>query len=243
MSVRPRHPAIPGAVNLRDTGGLPAANGTTRHGVLFRSGSLAGVGAAGRSALGALNLQRIIDLRDDDEVLAAPSGLEDVVPTHRVPLVLGSVASFFERDISLLEMYRDLLENSATRIVEVVRGIGGTQPVLVHCTAGKDRTGLTVALTLAAVGVEHGAVVADYALSEAMLPAERNRRIVSWLRSSHPEAVHAEELAVRSPARVMTAILQEVERSHGSAAGYLTSAGLGEDELAHLRARLIEPAS
>jgi protein-tyrosine phosphatase len=201
------------------------------------------VGAAGRSALGSLNLQRIIDLRDDDEVLAAPSGLEDVVPTHRVPLVLGSVASFFERDISLLEMYLDLLENSATRIVDVVRGISGAQPVLVHCTAGKDRTGLTVALTLAAVGVERAAVVADYALSEAMLPAERNRRIVSWLRSSHPEAVHAEELAVRSPARVMTAILEEVERSHGSAAGYLTAAGLDEDELARLRARLIEPAS
>ena len=242
MSAHPRHPTVPGAVNLRDTGGLPASDGSTRHGVLFRSGSLAGIGAAGRSALGSLNLQRIIDLRDDDEVLAAPSGLEDAVPTHRVPLVLGSVASFFERDISLLEMYLDLLENSATRIVHAVRGIGDAQPVLVHCTAGKDRTGLTVALTLAAVGVEREAVIADYALSETMLPPERNRRIVSWLRSSHPEAVHAEELAVRSPAHVMSALLREVDRSYGSAAGYLTSAGLREDELVHLRTRLVDAA-
>jgi protein-tyrosine phosphatase len=84
--------------------------------------------------------------------------------------------------------------------VEVVRGILADQPVLVHCTVGKDRTGVTVALTLAAAGVDAEAVVGDYARTEGLLPQARNRHIVELLRSMHPEAVHLEDLATRSPA-------------------------------------------
>jgi protein-tyrosine phosphatase len=143
--------------------------------MLFRSGNLAQLDEAGVAALEGLGIRRIIDLRADEEVAHAPSKLGGLaLQTQRVPLFLGSVASFFADDIPLEEMYRRLVEDSADRVVEVVRGIVSDQPVLVHCTVGKDRTGVTVALTLAAAGVDREAVVADYARTEGLLPQWRN---------------------------------------------------------------------
>lgn len=233
---------VPGAVNLRDVGGLPAGDSITRHGVLFRSGNLAQLEPQGTAALGELGLRRIIDLRADEEVAHAPSrtaGLE--VTTQRVPLFLGSVESFFADDISLDEMYRRLVEDSSSLVVEVVRGILADQPVLVHCTVGKDRTGVTVALTLAAAGVDTDAVIADYARTEGLLPERRNRRIVEFLRSMHPEAVHLEDLATRSPAPVMRALLAGVEERYGTSADYLRAHGLSDDEVDELRRVLLRP--
>ncbi|WP_169581594.1 tyrosine-protein phosphatase [Microbacterium thalassium] len=233
-------PVVSGAVNLRDVGGLPAGASVTRHGVLFRSGNLAQLDGEGTRALGALGLRRIIDLRADDEVSWAPSRIEGLdVVTQRVPLFLGSVESFFADDISLDEMYRRLVDDSSAGVVEVVRGIVTDQPVLVHCTVGKDRTGVTVALTLAAAGVDLEAVVADYARTEGLLPEWRNRRVLSMLRSMHPEAVHLEDLATRSPAPVMRALLHGVHERYGSAADYLQAHGMTADEVAELRRVLL----
>ncbi|WP_426324342.1 tyrosine-protein phosphatase [Microbacterium sp. E-13] len=233
-------PVVPGAVNLRDVGGLPAGATTTRYGVLFRSGNLARLGGKGEKALAALGLRRIIDLRADDEVARDPSRVArlDVV-TQRVPLFLGSVDSFFRDDVSLEEMYRLIIDDSADAVVAVVRGILADQPVLVHCTAGKDRTGVTVALTLAAAGVDIDAVVADYARTEGLLPARRNRYVVALLRSVHPRAVNVEDLVARSPAPVMQALLEDIAERFGSAEEYLRSHGLTGDEITELRRVLL----
>ena len=236
-------PVVPGAVNLRDVGGLPAGAGATRSGVLYRSGNLAQLEPPGVEALAALRLRRIIDLRDDDEVTHAPSRLGALqITTQRSPLFLGSVASFFQDDIPLDEMYRRIVDDSAGRVVEVVRGILADQPVLVHCTVGKDRTGVTVALALAAAGVERHAVVADYARTEGLLPRWRNTHVVEKLRELHPEAVHLEDLATRSPAPVMAGLLDDLDARFGSAADYLRAQGMTEDEVIGLRDVLVAEA-
>ena len=233
-------PHVSGAVNFRDVGGLPAGASRTRSGVLYRSGNLARLRPDGIAALRSLGIRRIIDLRADDEVSHAPSRLGDLTPeVQRVPLFLGSVASFFADDVPLDEMYRRLVEDSADRVVEVVRGIVADQPVLVHCTVGKDRTGVTIALTLAAAGVEHEAVVADYARTEELLPRWRSRRAVKYLRSVHPEAVHLEELATRSPAPVMRDLLGGLANRYGSAADYLRAHGMSDDEVRELQRVLV----
>nr|WP_243843546.1 tyrosine-protein phosphatase [Microbacterium endophyticum] len=228
-------------MNFRDVGGLPASTGLTRRGVLFRSGNLASLGARGLDAFRALGIRRIIDLRDDDEVQREPSPFVDSdIATQREPLFLGSVASFFADDISLDELYERLANDSAKRVVHAVRGITSGQPVLVHCTVGKDRTGVTVALALAAAGVEREAVVADYARTESLLPEQRNRRVVSALRAAHPHARHLEDLATRSPAPVMRRFLAQIDETYGSAAGYLEAHGMSHEEIALLQRILID---
>jgi protein-tyrosine phosphatase len=125
-------------------------------------------------------------------------------------------------------------------VVDVVRGIVNDQPVLVHCTVGKDRTGVTVALTLAAAGVDEDAVIGDYARTETLLPAQRNRAVLQWLRAQHPESRNLEELTTRSPAPVMHALLGDLTARYGSPAGYLEAHGLSADERAELRRVLVD---
>lgn len=232
---------VSGALNFRDVGGLPAGDRRTRAGVLYRSGNLVAVDDAGAQTLRALGIRRVIDLRETGELTHAPSRLDGLaVEVQHEPLFLGSVASFFARDLSLDDLYAAIVDDSADRVVAAVRGILSTQPVLVHCTVGKDRTGVTVAIALAAAGVDREAVIADYARTETLLPAERNVAVVQAIRAVHPENRHIEDLATRSPAPVMRALLERLDRDHGSPAGYLRANGLTEDELRRLREVLTE---
>jgi protein-tyrosine phosphatase len=232
---------IDGVNNVRDVGGMPAAGGRIRAGVLLRSGQLSGATTAGAVAL-RKRVAHIVDLRDGEEVAAEPSEIEGPDTTH-LPLFLGSVRSFFETDTSLEDLYLHLLEESGGRLVEAIRIIAAGAPTLVHCTVGKDRTGVTVALALSAVGADREAVIADYALTESQLPPERNRRIAAYLREVHPEAVHAVALATQSPAPVMRRLLEVVDARWGSAADYLRAQGMTDAELDALRETLVEPGS
>lgn len=227
---------IRGVLNFRDIGGLRAGAGMTRSGVLFRSGNLAQL--ADRAAFDALGLRAIVDLRDDEEVQRDPSRAGEV-PIRRMPVFLGSVASFFAEDQSLDDMYRAMTEDAATRVVDAVRTVLEVQPVLVHCTVGKDRTGVTVALALSAAGVDRDAVVADYARTETLLPEERNRQVLSFLGRMYPDMVHLEELTTRSPARVMHGLLDSLDMQYGSPADYLRAHGMSDDEIAGLADVLI----
>lgn len=229
---------LPGVFNARDVGGMPASRGRIREGMLLRSGSLV---AAKQTAVAEIERRvgHIVDLRDGQEVAEAPSAVNSV-PTTNLPLFLGSVASFFDEDLSLEEMYRHLIDESGARLADAVRVIAAGERTLVHCTVGKDRTGVTVALALAAVDADRDAVVADYALTASQLPAERNRRITEFLRAQHPHAENAVALATQSPAAVMRGILEEIDHRWGSAADYLRAHGVADDELDALRAALIE---
>lgn len=232
--------AVAGAMNFRDVGGLGAGVHRTRSGVLFRSGNLARLADDDRAAVRALGIRRVIDLRADEEVAREPNLLGDLeIETVRAPLFLGSVASFFVNDVALPEMYRGLVDTGAGRIVEVVRAVLGARPVLVHCTIGKDRTGVAVAVMLAAAGVDEDAVIADYARTETLLPPERNAQVLAYLRRLHPDARHLEALATRSPAEVMRGLLDDIGARYGSAVGYLRSNGVTDVELVALREALI----
>jgi protein-tyrosine phosphatase len=229
---------IEGIANVRDVGGMPARGGRIRPGVLLRSGQLSTATPAGAEQL-RRRVSRIVDLRDGEEVAAEPTEIPGPETTH-LPLFLGSVRSFFEADTSLDDLYLHLLEESGERLVEALRIVAAGEPTLVHCTVGKDRTGVTVALALAAVDADREAIIADYALTESQLPPERSRRIAAYLRAQHPEAVHAVALATRSPAPVMRALLDRVDERWGSAAEYLRANGMTDAELAALRAALVD---
>ncbi len=229
---------IEGVWNVRDLGGLPAQGGRIREGRLLRSANLAGATADGAARLADL-VDRIVDLRADDEVAADPTVVTGPAIT-RLPLFHGSVDSFFEEDKSLDEVYRHLLEDSAARLIAALRVISAGERTLVHCTVGKDRTGVTVALALDAVGVDREAIIADYALTESQLPAERNRRIAEYLSARHPQAQHIVALATRSPAEAMRALLGMIDERWGSTPAYLRAQGMTDADLDALREALVE---
>lgn len=230
--------SIPGVNNLRDVGGIPIGSARVRSGVLLRSGHLARLAPEGQELLRD-RVRRVVDLRDDAEVRSEPSALRDV-PTTRVPLFLGSVGSFFEQGMDLTGMYAHLVDDCSARLVDAVRIVAAGEPSLVHCTVGKDRTGVIVALALSAIGADRDAVVADYALTASQLPVERNRAITEYLRAHLPDARNAIELATASPAPVMTALLEGLDRRYGSVAAYLREAGLTAGELDALQDALID---
>lgn len=233
--------AVDGLTGFRDVGGMSAAGGVIREGRLFRSGHLAGLDGAGADAL-RTRIRRILDLRADDEVAEDVTALEGVAVT-RLPLYLGSTRSFFLEDYSLGEIYAHLLTDSSAQLVAAARMIAAGEPTLVHCTAGKDRTGVVIALALSAVGADREAVVSDYALTSQLIPAEHRRATSERLAAKYPKSQHAWMLATESPAEVMRATLAALDAEWGSAAEYLLAHGFTIEELAALRAALVDPAS
>jgi protein tyrosine/serine phosphatase len=106
----------------------------------------------------------------------------------------------------------------------------------VHCAAGKDRTGVVVALALGVAGVRPDAIAADYAAT-----GDRNGPLLARLRRSRTYSADVNRKsddAHRPQAETMTAFLAELDRRHGGAAAWLTAHGLSEDDLGLLRARL-----
>ena len=230
---------IDGVVGMRDVGGIPAGSARVRTGRLYRSGALSSVDDRGADAIRAL-VGRIIDLRSDDEVAAAPTAVGEV-ELIRLPLYHGSPRSFFLEGYDLAGIYRHLLAESMPELVAAIRAIAAGEPALVHCTAGKDRTGLVIALALAAVGADREEVVADYALTAELIPASDRRDTSERLRRAYPRSPHAAVLATESPASVMRDVLAEIDRVHGSVRALLAAHGLTAAELTALDDALLTP--
>ncbi|MET0734582.1 MAG: tyrosine-protein phosphatase [Microbacterium sp.] len=145
---------------------------------------------------------------------------------------------------ALGDLYVSMLEHGAVSFAELARLVAAATvdpptAVLVHCTAGKDRTGVSVALLLDAVGAERAAVVADYASSAANLAgpwADRMRAMITGI--GMPLTPELDALITGTPASAMERALAWIDAEHGGTAAYLQSGGLTDDELAALRARL-----
>jgi protein-tyrosine phosphatase len=215
-----------------------------RRGVLYRSDGLHRLGDEGREALRRLGVGTVIDLRDDNEARLMPDDLHGLdVEVRRLPVFEGSGASQGERGISLEKLYHRIVTQHAPIVVDAVREIAssGDRAVLVHCTAGKDRTGVVVALTLLAAGVEREAVIADYILTESHLAGEWLEGMVELIgRYGIPDTPELRTLMGGSPREAIEVALDEVERAHGTAREYLLASGLARHELEALEALLIE---
>ncbi|WP_435747498.1 tyrosine-protein phosphatase [Microbacterium sp. PMB16] len=229
---------VDGVPGFRDVGGIRTIEGVIRSGRLFRSGHLAALSARGADAVQA-RIRRIVDLRSDEETVEDVTDLDGVAVT-RLPLYLGSARSFFLEDYSLGEIYTHLLAESSTQLVEAVRIIAAGEPTLVHCTAGKDRTGVAIALALAAVGADRDAVVADYTRTAELIPADHRKATSERLAKKYPESQHAWMLATEAPAEVMRETLTVLDAQWGSAADYLLAHGLTPGELADLHDALVD---
>ena len=241
-----RRLAWEGVLNARDLGGYPAAGGReTRWGAVVRSDSLADLTAAGQAALAGYGVRTIIDLRLADEIARHPNpfatpGDHEVGYTN--VSVIDPAAGFSPETHTLGENYLWMLDRFAGFVAEVVTAVAGAPEggVLIHCAAGKDRTGLISALLLGLAGVPAETIAADYAMTAELL----RPRDQAWLAAAPPEERAEREalLARFAPtAEVMLEVLAGLEERYGGVEGYLVAAGVSRADLDRLRERLLAP--
>ncbi|MGQ0574253.1 MAG: tyrosine-protein phosphatase [Pseudonocardia sp.] len=242
MSLDTRLLPMDGLDNVRDVGGLPlTGGGVTRSGVLLRSAALHYLTESDvRHLVDVFGLSLVLDLRTAREIdrdgptPVARAGVQTValsfIPENGRPLPETG-----DDTDPLLRSYLGFLVDRTENVVEAVRLLGadGARPALVHCQAGKDRTGVLVAIVLDAIGVERDAVVEDYALSARHVETMFRR----W--SEAAELPMPEDLTPHLPrAEVIAAVLDRLDTQHGGAAAWLRANGLDDATLARLRARL-----
>ena len=242
---------------MRDLGGLPAADGRrTRWGALIRSDILVRLSPAGRQALLAHGVRTIVDVRLPDEVARDwddyPFRPGQTWATARVAYINApfrvsadgdaeqEIRAAYARAKTRAELNLLDLESGAAGIAGIVAAIAEASPggVLVHCHAGKDRTGIVVALLLALVGVPDDVIADDYALTAANIEP----LIVEWLDSTgSDERERARLRGLAMPAReAMIDTLSHLRNRYGSAEAYLKEAGVTQHQLARLRNRLVD---
>ncbi|AWB86822.1 tyrosine-protein phosphatase [Mycetocola zhujimingii] len=243
MTIAPKL-TVNGTYNFRDVGGYPTLDGRVRYGRLLRSDGLYRLGDDGKQDVRDLGVGVVIDLRDDFEVRVMPDDLDglDVRRVH-LPLFEGSGASQGEAAVSLATLYRRILTQHSGVVARALRELLAMEehPVLIHCTAGKDRTGVVVALALLAVGVDRRLVVEDYARSEENLSGEWLENMISIIvEHGGTETPELRVLMGGSPGEVLDEVLDELEAEHGSVRQYLLGAGFTLNELGRLRSALVE---
>ncbi len=237
-----RHLEIAGTANVRDLGGYETEDGTIRWGVLLRGDALADLTAEGRAQLAHLGLRTVIDLREPIERELDPDAIDGVeLDLRELPLIEGRVDL---REVQgMRDFYGAVLGRCGPGIAAAVTLLAEpeTLPALVHCSAGKDRTGILSGVVLAALGVADETIAQDYALTEQLLRGEvlekvRTRALAAGLTE---QAIAA---ASSSPPELMLEVLAELRERHGGAAAYLERFGLPASALERLRAALLEPS-
>jgi protein-tyrosine phosphatase len=238
-----RHLDLEGTYNLRDTGGYPTLDGRAiRWRTFFRADSLHRLPPVAQTTLISYGVRTVIDLRRSDELQVAPNvfASSSDVAYHHVSLLLDTAPLRRQAPRPLTDIYRIILEQRQEPLRQALATLAapGGLPALVHCTAGKDRTGLIVALVLGLAGVSTTTIVEDYALSaqylvgpyleEARQRAEKNG--VSWEWFQHQ---------VICPPEFMRTTLQYLEERYGGIAAYVHAIGLSDTQCRHLQEALV----
>lgn len=242
-----RRLALAGTWNLRHVGGYESAAGRIADRMLWRGDALRALDDDGRRLLAELPLRTVIDLRDDGERDAMPNRLDGVgARIVTIPLRVRGIAGEPGADVEtwragdLSGFYVYLARTRAAEIAAAVAALAGpgALPALVHCTAGKDRTGVVIAVALSALGVADADVIADFALSSSYLDAAF---------ADHARRAMATPVDRRASDRVLldaepewiAAALAAIRAGHGDAAAYLFAHGVEPQALDALGAALV----
>jgi protein-tyrosine phosphatase len=234
-----------GGLNARDLGGYVTEDGRqTRWGAVVRSAALGALTEAGRAALADYGVRAIVDLRLPDELDREPNpfaepGDHGIVYTN--VSILDPGAGFPPDTVTLAENYLWSLERFGGLVAAAVAAVAQAPEggVLIHCAAGKDRTGLVSAMLLGVVGVPDETIADDYALTAELLrPREQE-----WMENGPGERAEREAMLARfaPTAEVMLEVLRKLTERYGGVEPYLLEAGLSRGDLERLRDRLLVP--
>jgi protein-tyrosine phosphatase len=249
-----RHVRFEACFNFRDLGGYPTRYGRQlRWKTLYRSDTLHRLTAADAQAFAALGLRTVIDLRSGTELaesgrLRTDAGTAD---WHHTPILENlhlrppsdnpAPPATPPEVLPPGEFYAQILEEFGTSVAAAFKLLAAEEalPAVFHCTGGRDRTGMMAALVLELVGVEDDVIAEDYLLTQ-----RATDRTLSWVEANEPDfaalvaQIPPEARELRPD--VILGFLERVRVRHGSAAGFLGSVGLSEDEQESLRRRLVE---
>ena len=234
--------------NAREVGGYPTQQGgEIAWRVLVSTDNLSRLTASGRAALIDYGVRTIIDLRDPSELTMEPhfftAAIEPVnAPVYyNLPLIRFADEAWQKKvahDPATPDFYCLTLEHFKPQVAAIMRTFLATSEgsVLVHCHAGKDRTGLVVALLLAVAGVPEQVIAEDYALSNHYLQPWYQQLFVE---QAHDPAKQAQLTAdFATFAEYMLTVLAYLDQQYGGVYPYLLATGLTEQEIAQIRQRL-----
>lgn len=217
---------LPGFANSADLGGLPLAGGR-----VVPARRVVRANTPGRltddelAAARAVDFGLVVDLRSAEELLDRPHPLAQLPGYRSLPLIdpAAEARADMSRYRTLGEIYSSSLERNATHIAAIFTALATAppEPALISCRAGRDRTGMVVALLLDLAGVDREVVVADYALFPVTMPPA----VASGTPEQHAGAP-------------MAHMLEHVDGAYGSTAGYLRRLGLDDILVDRLRQRL-----
>ena len=229
--------------NFRDLGGYSAGGGVTRYRRLYRADCPAELTQADIEAIKAAGVRTSVDMRSDREVARQPSSLANVpdIDYHRVSL-FGNIETLrayldVQPETSIMgdleSLYVALAEVSHEQIVSIFRLIALSLPygaVLVHCTAGKDRTGIISALLLLLCGVSTRDVLVDYSMTRILLEPS----VVPW-----PVGGESNALLSSDPATIAH-FATHLDRAYGGVENYLREHGLLQSDIDSIVFEMVE---
>lgn len=232
--------------NVRDLGGLPAADGRrVRPGQVFRADGVQRLAGDDLDRARTMTLSTVIDLRTQGEIERGGRFPVEHYPVdwHHLPiiermwsdddLVATSGAVAFLRD-----RYVEMLDSGAASLRRIVELVADGTPALFHCAAGKDRTGVVAAVLLGLVGVGYDEIAADYHATAGAMAA-----FVDWLTIAHPEAMDAMTSQppeyLEAPLEAMHGFLDHVDHRFGSMEGLADALGIADDTVNALRTTLL----
>jgi protein tyrosine/serine phosphatase len=252
---------LEGAANARDVGGLPTSDGgVTADRTLLRADNLQGLTPADVKILvDDFGLRTVVDLRSTHEVESeGPGPLRAVDTVRHVHLSVlpergeatdAAAESLFARrertllrypDDPMCALYLGYLEDRPESVVGALRAIADSpDAALVHCAAGKDRTGVVVALSLTVAGAVRDAVVADYAASGTRISGIMARLRASPTYAPDLERRDSDEDKHRPRAETMDAFLTQLDERYGGVLAWLDSHGFDESDAERLRRKLV----
>ncbi|KAG9231824.1 tyrosine/serine phosphatase-like protein [Amylocarpus encephaloides] len=262
----PSPPFVPvdGIPNFRDLGGYPVStkpNHSVRQGIIYRCAEPSQVTPDGVGTLTKLGITHAYDLRSNDEIeRAVAAGRGGVTAWDGCKRVFAPV--FTDQDYSpevlavrfkdyatlgtegFVRAYTSILENAPPSYSVILSHLAHepSKPLLLHCTAGKDRTGVICALVLSVCGVDDNTVAKEYALTEIGLSRQWKESVIEHL-SVHP-ALHGNMEGawnmISAKAENMLAVLKVVGEKYGSAEGYMIeNCRLTKEEIEMIKSNLI----
>jgi protein tyrosine/serine phosphatase len=249
--LQPRDLVWDGCLNVRELGGLPTGDGgETRTSAVVRADSVRQLSDEGWQALVDHGICTVVDLRGQDErsedppaelpveVVHVPFFEADDAEWHEIAAELDAAAAAApDTATATRDVYLIFLERFRENVAAAIRAVANAPDggLVIHCVGGKDRTGLLSAFLLHLAGVDDEQIAADYALSEERL---RPRHEVWFAAAESEEELERLRRIAQTPAASMIGLFSELERRYGGVEAYLREAGVTDEELELVRARL-----